>query len=219
MTPNQFRRAVPAAASTSVRALVLSLAAASLAVALQGCAPLLIGGAMLGGTMMVIDRRTSGAQVEDQGIEIKALGRVRELGTGGHVNVTSYNRLVLITGEVSREADRQAIEQAIRRIENVSAVVNELAVMEPSSASARANDGILSGKVKASFVDTKDLQAPAAKVVTERGIVYLMGRVTEREANRFADVARSVGGVQKVIKVFEQLTEAELASIVPKPTN
>ena len=98
-------------------------------------------------------------------------------------------------------------------------MVNELAVMDTSSAGARANDGILSGKVKASFVDAKDLQAPAAKVVTERGIVYLMGRVTEREANRFADVARSVNGVQKVVKVFDLLTEAELASLVPKSGN
>ena len=215
MTPNQPRKSLP----TLARALTLALAGASATRALQGCAPLLIGGAMLGGTMMAIDRRTSGTQVEDQAIELKSLARVRELGIGGHVNVTSYNRLALITGEVSRDADRQAVEQVVSRIENVRAVVNELAVMDTSSAGARANDGILSGKVKASFVDAKDLQAPAAKVVTERGIVYLMGRVTEREANRFADVARSVNGVQKVVKVFDLLTEAELASLVPKSGN
>ncbi len=219
MTPNQPRKTLPALAGAGARTLALALAGASAAVALQGCAPLLIGGAMLGGTMMAIDRRTSGTQVEDQAIELKSLARVRELGIGGHVNVTSYNRLALITGEVSRDADRQAVEQVVSRIENVRAVVNELAVMDTSSAGARANDGILSGKVKASFVDAKDLQAPAAKVVTERGIVYLMGRVTEREANRFADVARSVNGVQKVIKVFDLLTEAELASLVPKSGN
>jgi len=219
MTPNHPRKTVPAFARAATRTLTLALAGASAALALQGCAPLLIGGAMLGGTMMAIDRRTSGTQVEDQAIELKSLARVRELGVGGHVNVTSYNRLALITGEVSRDADRQAVEQVVSRIENVRAVVNELAVMDTSSAGARANDGILSGKVKASFVDAKDLQAPAAKVVTERGIVYLMGRVTEREANRFADVARSVNGVQKVIKVFDLLTEAELASLVPKSGN
>jgi osmotically-inducible protein OsmY len=95
-------------------------------------------------------------------------------------------------------------------------VVNELAVSEPSQVSSRTNDGILSGKVKASFVDAKDLQAQAAKVVTERGIVYLMGRVTEREAARFADVARSVNGVQKVVRVFEVISENELASIQPR---
>jgi len=206
-------------AGLSARTLAVALAATLGATALQGCAALLIGGAMVGGTMMAIDRRTSGTQVEDQGIELKSLSRIRELALPAHVNVTSYNRLALITGEVSRDADRQAVEQVVSRIENVRAVVNELAVMDTSSAGARANDGILSGKVKASFVDAKDLQAPAAKVVTERGIVYLMGRVTEREANRFADVARSVNGVQKVVKVFDLLTEAELASLVPKSGN
>jgi osmotically-inducible protein OsmY len=198
------------------RALTLSLAAATAAGTLSGCAAVLIGGAMVGGTMMVIDRRTSGAQVEDQAIEIKSLARVRELGLPAHVNVTSYNRMVLITGEVSREADKLAIEQAVGRLDNVRSVVNDLAVMEPTSAGTRTNDSILSGKVKASFVDAKDLQAQAAKVVTERGIVYLMGRVTEREANRFADVARSVNGVRKVVKVFEQISEAELAALAPR---
>lgn len=197
------------------RALTLSLAAATAATALSGCAAVLIGGAMVGGTMMVIDRRTSGTQVEDQGIELKALARVRELALPAHINVTSYNRMALITGEVPREADRLAVQQVVERIENVRGVFNELAVGESSSVSSRTNDSILSGKVKASFVDAKDLQAPAAKVVTERGIVYLMGRVTEREANRFADVARSVNGVQKVIKVFEQISEAELAALIP----
>lgn len=201
--------------ATLARALTLSLAAATAATALSGCAAVLIGGAMVGGTMMVIDRRTSGTQVEDQGIELKALARVRELALPAHINVTSYNRMALITGEVPREADRLAVQQVVERIENVRGVYNELAVGEPSSVSSRTNDSILSGKVKASFVDAKDLQAPAAKVVTERGIVYLMGRVTEREANRFADVARSVNGVQKVIKVFEQISEAELASLIP----
>ncbi|MBK7262605.1 MAG: BON domain-containing protein [Rubrivivax sp.] len=219
MTPNQPRKTLPALAGAGARTLALALAGASAAVALPGCAPLLIGGAMVGGTMMALDRRTSGTQVEDQAIELKSLARVRELGIGGHVNVTSYNRLALITGEVSRDADRQAVEQVVSRIDAVRSVVNELAVMDTSSAGARANDGILSGKVKASFVDAKDLQAPAAKVVTERGIVYLMGRVTEREANRFADVARSVPGVQKVVKVFELITEADLANLQPGGTN
>ena len=198
------------------RSIALSLAAVSAAAALSGCAAALIGGAMVGGTMMVIDRRTSGTQVEDQGIEIKALVRVRELALPANITVTSYNRVALITGQVPREADRQAVEQAIGRIENVRGVFNELAVGEPASVSSRTNDSILSGKVKAAFVDAKDLQAPAAKVVTERGVVYLMGRVTEREANRFADVARSQTGVLKVVKVFDVITEAELAALVPR---
>ena len=199
----------------------LRLAAATLAAAaalgtLAGCAPLLVGGAMLGGTMMYVDRRTSGTQVEDQAIELKAASRVRELALPANVNVTSYNRLVLITGEVPREADKVAVEQVVTKVEAVRSVVNDLAIGEPSGVGSRASDSVISGKVKASFVDAKDLQAQAAKVVTERGVVYLMGRVTEREAARFADVARSVDGVRKVVRVFEILTEAELATIQPK---
>ena len=126
---------------------------------------------------------------------------------------TSYNRLVLITGEVASEADRTAIEQTISKIENVRSVVNELAVMGSASLTARSNDTILTSKVKASFVDAKDLHASSVKVVTERGTVFLLGRVTEREATRAADLARGVSGVQKVVRVFEILTDAELAEL------
>ncbi len=201
---------------TSCRAAGLILAATLGAGMLTGCAPLLIGGAMVGGTMIALDRRTSGTQVEDQAIEIKAMARVRELALPAHVNVTSYNRMTLITGEVPREADRAAVEQLVSRVDQVRSVVNELAVMEPSTVGSRTQDSILSGKVKAAFVDAQDLQAQAAKVVTERSVVYLLGRVTEREAKRFADVARSVDGVKKVVRVFEIVTEAELAQIQPK---
>jgi osmotically-inducible protein OsmY len=139
---------------------------------------------------------------------------VREvLGDRGHVNVTSYNRMALITGEVPTEADRTAVEQAIARIENVRSTVNDLAVMGPSSLTARSNDAILTSKVKATYVDAKDLQATAVKVVTERGTVYLMGRVTEREASRAVELARGIAGVQKVVRVFEILSEAELATL------
>jgi osmotically-inducible protein OsmY len=207
-------RVGPRIASHAARWLTAGLLGTVAVGSLSGCAALLIGGAMVGGTMMAIDRRTSGTQVEDQAIELKSLSRLRELAPG-HVNVTSYNRLALITGEVTSEAEKVAVEQVVSRVENVRSVVNDLVVMEPSSVGTRTNDSILSGKVKASFVDSKDLQAQAAKVVTERGIVYLMGRVTEREAARFADVARSVNGVQKVVRVFEVISEAELASLVP----
>jgi osmotically-inducible protein OsmY len=145
------------------------------------------------------------------------MARASEVAPSGHVNVTSYNRMVLITGEVASETDRRAVEQVIGRIENVRSVVNEVAVMGNTSLTARSNDTVLSGKVKASFVDAQDLQANALKVVTERGTVYLMGRVTEREAGRAADVARAVSGVQKVIRVFEIISEAELANLQPKP--
>ena len=138
------------------------------------------------------------------------------IGDRGHVVTTSYNRLVLLTGEVPTEADKAAVEQAIAKIENVRTIVNELAVMGSSSLTSRSNDAILTSKVKASFVDAKDLFANAFKVVTERGTVHLMGRVTEREATRATDIARGVSGVQKVVRVLEVITEAELAETQPK---
>jgi len=193
---------------TALAWLVAGLAAAQLA----ACAPLVVGGAMVGGAMVAIDRRTTGTQVEDQTIESKSSSRIKELvGDRAHVNVTSYNRMVLLTGEAATEADRVAIEQAVQRVENVRSTVNELAVMLPSSMSTRSNDAYLTTKVKATYVDAKDLQANAFKVLTERGNVYLMGRVTEREATRATDLARTVSGVQKVVRVFEIVTEAELA--------
>jgi osmotically-inducible protein OsmY len=196
-------------------ALLATLVAASSL--LGACAPLLLGGAMLGGTMMVTDRRTSGTQVEDQTIELKAMNRVRDaIGDRGHVSVTSYNRIVLVTGEVPSDADKAAVEQAVQRVENLRSTVNELGVIGTASLTSRSNDAILSSKVKASFIDAKDLSANAFKVTTERGVVYLMGRVTEREANRAVEIARGVGGVQKVVRLFEVITEAELADLAPK---
>jgi osmotically-inducible protein OsmY len=191
-----------------------ALTAALLAVAtLGGCAALAVGSAV-GTALVVTDRRTAGVQLEDQNIELKALTHIRDtVGDRGHVNVTSFNRMVLITGEVPSEADRVAVEQSIARIENVRSTVNDLAVMGSSSLTARSNDTILTSKVKATFLDAKDLQANAVKVVTERGTVYLMGRVTEREATRAVDLARGISGVQKVVRVFEILTEAELAAL------
>jgi osmotically-inducible protein OsmY len=199
------------------RLFLRTVAAAAVALSLGGCAALVVGGAVATG-MVATDRRTTGVQIEDQSIELKALTRIRDtVGERGHVNVTSYNRMVLMSGEAATEADRTALEQAIAKVENVRSTVNELAVMAPSTLSARSNDTLVTSKVKASFVDAKDLQANAIKVVTERGVVYLMGRVTEREANRAADVARGVAGVAKVVKVFDVLTEAELAALGPEP--
>lgn len=187
------------------------------ATALSACAPLLVGGAVVGTSMVVTDRRTSGTQLEDQSIEIKGQTRVREaVGERGHVNITSYNRNVLLTGEVAAETDKAAVEQAVAKIEGVRAVVNELAVMGSSSLASRSSDLVLVSKIKASYVDAKDVFANAIKVVAERGTVYLMGRVTEREATRATDIARGVPGVLKVVKVFEVISEAELAEIQPK---
>ncbi len=184
--------------------------------ALSACAPMLVGGAVMTG-MMAVDRRTSGAQLEDQGIELKAANRIAEVTAGrGHISVTSYNRLVLITGETASEADRAAVEQAVRQIENVRSIVNELAVMQSGSLGSRSSDLVLTSKVKAAFIDADDLQALTIKVVSERGVVHLMGRVTEREANRATQIARAVGGVKKVVRVFEVVSEAELARLQPE---
>jgi osmotically-inducible protein OsmY len=202
--------------SISLRSAALAAALAT-ATLLSACAPLLVGGAAVGGALMFTDRRTSGAQIEDQAIELKAMNRVRDvIGDRGHVNTTSYNRIVLITGEVQSDADRTAVEQTIARIENVRSTVNDLAIMGPSSLTSRSSDLILSGKVKATFVDAKELQANAFKVVAARGTVYLMGRVTEREAEMATELARSVSGVQKVVRLFETVTDEELAAMRPK---
>lgn len=198
--------------------LLATLALATFTAALtSACAPLIIGGAVASGALLYSDRRTSGAQLEDQAIEIKAGPRLKEaLGERAHLNVTSYNRLVLITGEVATDADREAVEKAITGIENVRSTVNETAVMSFSSLTARSNDALLTSKVKAAFIDNGNIQANAVKVVTERSTVYLMGRVTEKEADKAAEVARTVSGVQKVVRVFEMITEAELKALEAK---
>ena len=189
---------------------VLALAAASL---LSACAPLLVGGAVVGTGLVVTDRRTAGIQLEDQSIALRAESAAKALNTLGRIDATSHNRLVLLTGEVPTEADKAAVEKAVAGVENVRTVVNELAVSGVPSLGVRSNDALLSTKVKASLIDAKDLQANAYRVVTARGTVYLMGRVTEREANRGAEVAAAVQGVQKVVKVFELISEEELARL------
>jgi len=193
----------------------LLLVTASLGGALSACAPLLVGGAVMG-SLMATDRRTSGAQVEDQGIELRAASRIREnLGDRVHVNITSYNRQVLLTGEVPSAQDKQLVEQVVARVENVRAVVNELAVLGSSTLTQRSSDALVTGKVKAGLLDAKDLFANAFKVVTERGTTYLMGRVTQREADRATDIARRTGGVQKVVRVLEIISEDELKNLLP----
>ena len=180
---------------------------------MQGCIALLAGGAVAGG-LSLNDRRTGGAQIEDQSIELKSGGRIREaIGDKGHINVTSYNRIVLISGEVPADADKAAVEKAVAGIEGVTNVVNELEVGANSTISTRSSDTVITTRVKSALVDAKDVQSSAIKVVTERGNVYLMGRVTEREAGRAADIARSQPSVLKVVRVFEILTEEQLGNL------
>ena len=193
------------------------LAALATTAALSACAPLLLGGAIVGSSVMVTDRRTTGTQVDDQAIELKGGKRVSDtIGDRGSVSVTSYNRIVLLTGTVTNDADKAAVERAVASVENVKSVVNELAVGTAASFGNRSSDTLLTSKIKASMVDAKDVQVNSYKVITERGIVYLMGRVSEREATRASDIARGVSGVQKVVRVFEVVSEAELADMQPK---
>jgi osmotically-inducible protein OsmY len=186
---------------------------------LGGCAPVLVGGAVVTG-MSAADRRTTGAQIEDERIEIRGAGRLREqLGERAHINITSYNRQVLLTGEVPSEQDKQLAEQILARVENVRSVTNELAVMGASTLGQRSSDALVTGRVKANLIDARDLNANAFKVVTERGVVYLMGRVTAREADRATDIARRTSGVQKVVRLFEIITEEELLEMITPPAD
>ncbi|WP_422011982.1 BON domain-containing protein [Roseateles sp.] len=193
------------------------IAAALVSLLGSGCAPLIIGGAMVGGVSVATDRRTSGTQLEDQTIEIKAGARIREqLGERVHANVNSYNRIALITGEATSEADLARLEQVVAGVENVQRVMNEAAVMGASSLSSRSNDVVIQSKVKAQLIDARDLISSAFDVVVTRGNVYLMGRVTEREAARATEIARQISGVVKVVRAFEIISEDELARTVPK---
>jgi osmotically-inducible protein OsmY len=186
------------------------------AMQLSACAPLMFGG-VIGGAMVASDRRTTGIQVEDETIEQRSATAMREnFGSKEHINITSYNRQVLITGEVTTDVARRQVEALVGRIENVRTVVNELVVGPASSTSERASDALLVAKVKAAMVDTEDVFANVYKVVGERGTIYLMGRVTQREGKRATDVVRGVSGVKRVVRVFEYITEEELRAMQPK---
>jgi len=204
---------------TPLNSLRYVIAILLMASAVQGCAPVIMGSALVG-SLVAVDRRTSGAQLEDEGIELRSAVRIREqLGDRAHINVTSYNRQVLITGEVPNAKDKQLVELLVSRVENVKTTVNELAVMGNTTFSQRSSDALASGRVKAGLVDARDLYASAFKVVTERGVTFLMGRVTQREADRATEIARSTTGVVKVVRLFEIITEEELRNLLPKPTS
>jgi osmotically-inducible protein OsmY len=195
----------------------LSLGMVLLGGTLSACAPLVIGGAVTT-AMVAADRRTSGAQLEDQGIELRAASRLREkLGDRGNASVTSYNRQVLLTGEVATEQDKALVEQTVAGVENVRSVVNELGVMGSTSLTQRSADALVTARIKASMVDARNVPANAFKVVTTRGTVYLMGLVTQNEAERATTIARHTQGVQRVVRVLEIVTPEELARMQPKP--
>jgi osmotically-inducible protein OsmY len=185
---------------------------------LSGCFPLAAGGAIMTG-FVAADRRSAGAQLEDQNIEIKAANQIRQtIGERGHINITSYNRQVLISGEVPSAQDQARAEQLVKAVDNVSIVLNELAVMGNTTLTERSNDVITAGRIKAAVFDAQDLTSSAFKITVERGVVYVLGRVTAREAKRVTEVITAVPGVRKVVRVLEVITEEDLARIAPPPS-
>jgi osmotically-inducible protein OsmY len=193
----------------------LTFAAALLAsvLAAPGCVPLVATGAAVG-TLAALDRRTLGAQTEDQEIEVRAASRMRDvLKQPGGVSVTSFNRKVLLTGQVASEDDKRAAEAAVAALPNVRSIHNELQVLGRPSLATSAADTSITARVKAALVDAQDLHANVIKVVTESGTVYLMGLVSRREAERAAQVASRVAGVQRVVTVFEYITEEEVKRV------
>lgn len=182
--------------------LVLAIAFAT---QLTACIPLVVGGAAAGGAMAA-DRRTSGIYIEDQNIELKASKKMEtNLGEYAHVNVTSFNRNVLLTGEVPDANAKVKAEALAKEITNVRAITNEIAVGPKSSIGSRSNDSFITSKVKGLFVTENKFQANYVKVVTENSVVYLMGLVTQAEADAAAEIARNTDGVTKVVKVFEYM--------------
>lgn len=166
------------------------------------------------GVLMVSDRRNSETYVTDEGLELRASSRIREkFGDKVHVNITSYNRMLLLTGEAPSESIKTEIAQVASDVQNVKSISNELAIAGPSSLGGRSNDAYLTSKVKARFVDAKKFSAHHVKVVTEAGVVFLLGLVTQAEADAAADIARTTGGVQKVVRVFEIISPEQARAI------
>ncbi|MES2898367.1 MAG: BON domain-containing protein [Pseudomonadota bacterium] len=199
--------------------LLRAAAVLAFAASLQGCVALVVGGAAAG-AVATFDRRSIGAQTEDKAIAVKAELRIPKVaGPDAHVNTASFNRVVLLTGEVKDEAAKAAVEKEVRAIDGVVNVANELTVGAPATYVSRSNDALITTKVKAGLANMQTISAGSYKVVTERGIVYLMGRVTQREGQVGADVARSVGGVTQVVKLFDYISEEEMRALSPiKPS-
>ena len=195
-----------------------TLSVVALGGALSGCVALVGGGAAVAG-MSAVDRRTTGTQVEDQGIELRAGNRIGEvMGDKARSSVTSYNRVVLLTGQAGNATDKATIEKLVREQSMVREVYNEIEVAPfTATLGQRSQDSLITTKVKASLVNAKDISASAIKVVTENNVVYLMGIVTPRESKRAAEIARGVNDVTKVVRVFDVISEEELAAMSPQP--
>lgn len=192
---------------------------AALVPVLAGC----VGAAAVGvgaGALMFTDRRMPETIVTDEGIELRAAGRINErFGDRVHVNVTSYNRMALLTGEVPDAAARAEVEKLVAAVPNLKSISNELQIGPVSTLSNRSNDVYLTSKVKARFIDASQFSANNVKVVTENGVVYLLGLATQREVDAAVQIARTTGGVRKVVRVFELISDAEARRLDPPPAS
>lgn len=197
--------------------ILLATACAALAPALTGCVPVAAVG-VGAGALVFADRRPTETYIGDEAIETRALNRINErFGDKVHVNVTSYNRAVLLTGEVPSEVAKADIEKIATSVPNVRAITNELVVAGLSSFGARSNDSYITSKVKARFIDAGKFAPNIVKVVTEAGAAYLLGIVTQRESDAAVEIARTTGGVQKVVRVFEIVSEGEAQRLDNRP--
>ncbi|CAM4377975.1 BON domain-containing protein [Bordetella muralis] len=192
------------------RPLLLAAMIATAAVSLSACAPLIVGGAAATTAVVITDRRTSGAQLEDKNIEFKAEKQIGDkLGDSARVNALSYNNVLLLTGDVpSAEAKTQATSIA-QGIQHVKKVVNQLNIGPAASFSTRSNDTWLTSKVKTQLINTKYVPSATIDITTDRGVVYMMGLVTEAEGDYAANAASTVSGVTKVVKIFETISREE----------
>jgi len=202
---------------TLKRILAVAALAAAAVTALQGCVAVVATG-VTAGALMAADRRTSGAYVEDQSIELKASGQIdSRFGDKVHINVTSYNRKVLLTGEAPDEAAKSAIEKITAEVPSVEVVTNDIQIAKPADMASRSNDAYITSKVKARFVEANKFYANNVKVVTEAGTVYLLGLVTRNEADAATEIARTTTDVRKVVRVFEYITEDQARKLDNRP--
>jgi osmotically-inducible protein OsmY len=185
-----------------MRKLITVCALVSLPV-LYGCVAAVVGGAAAGGYLIGEDRRPAAVLSDDQAIETRAGSRIGDKFPGAHVNTTSYNRLVLLTGEAPTAEAKAEIENIVRGVPGVRGIYNELTVAPPTAMSVRANDAYVTSKVKARFVDSRKFNPVHVKVVTEDSTVYLMGILKQQEANDATEVARTTSGVRRVVRLFE----------------
>lgn len=192
----------------------VALFAAMLAGGLSACTPLLVGGAFFGTVKVATDRRTAETQLVDEAIELRAFNRLRSaLGERGRVNATSYGRRVLLVGEVPTAEDKALAERTVASVDNVLHVINELQVLPVVPLNQRSEDVMITGRIRAQILDAKDLTSNTFKITTNRGVVYIMGVVTNREAARVTNMARMTQGVKQVVNMVDLISEEELARI------